>query len=165
MTSNPAHHALFVLSNTLTIVPYIFFLSISKEQTLFAILAFVLYYTFKMTGVFFLQTLPQFSTSALLTISLWIGTVGALFGIFSMVWGSAILPAAALIGGKRGIPPLPYDEPAVIRIVEEAIAQGFDNGRIIAERLNEAGYQTKAGKAWDQDIYSAWKRRPNLEVS
>lgn len=25
--------------------------------------------------------------------------------------------AAALIGGKQGIPPLPYDEPAVIRIV------------------------------------------------
>ncbi|WFL67445.1 hypothetical protein [Pantoea sp. X85] len=67
--------------------------------------------------------------------------------------------AAALIGGKRGIPPLPYDEPAVMRIVEDAIAQGFDNGRIIAERLNDAGYQTKAGKAWDKDIYSAWKRK------
>jgi len=69
------------------------------------------------------------------------------------------IAAAALIGGKQGIPPLPYDEPAVIRIVEEAIAQGFDNGRIIAERLNDAGYQTKAGKAWDKDIYSAWKRK------
>lgn len=67
--------------------------------------------------------------------------------------------AAALISGKQGIPPLPYDEQVVTRVVEETIAQGFDNGRIIAERLNEAGYQTKAGKAWDKDIYSAWKRR------
>lgn len=67
--------------------------------------------------------------------------------------------AAALISGKQGIPPLPYDEQGVIRVVEETIAQGFDNGRIIAERLNDAGYQTKAGKAWDKDIYSAWKRR------
>lgn len=67
--------------------------------------------------------------------------------------------AAALIGGKQGIPPLPYDEQAVIRVVEETIAQGFDNGRIIAERLNEAGLQTKTGKAWDKDIYSAWKRK------
>lgn len=66
--------------------------------------------------------------------------------------------AAALIVGKQGVPGLPYDEQAVIRVVEETIAQGFDNGRIIAERLNEAGYQTKAGKAWDKDIYSAWKR-------
>lgn len=69
------------------------------------------------------------------------------------------LAAAALIGGKQDIPPLPYDEPSVIRIVEEAIAQGFGNGRIIAERLNEGGYQTKTGKAWDKDIYSAWKKR------
>lgn len=69
------------------------------------------------------------------------------------------IAAAALIGGKQGIPPLPYDEQAVISVVKEAIAQGFDNGRIIAERLNEAGLQTKTGKAWDKDIYSAWKRR------
>ncbi|WNN45465.1 hypothetical protein [Winslowiella toletana] len=69
------------------------------------------------------------------------------------------IAAAALIGGKQGIPPLQYDEQAVIHVVEEAIAQGFNNGRIIAERLNDAGYQTKAGKAWDKDIFSAWKRR------
>lgn len=67
--------------------------------------------------------------------------------------------AAALIAGKQGVPVMPYDEQAVIRIVEETIAQGFNNGRIIAERLNEAGYQTKAGRAWDKDIFSAWKRR------
>ncbi|WP_075180628.1 hypothetical protein [Pantoea sp. 1.19] len=67
--------------------------------------------------------------------------------------------AAALIGGKQGIPPNQYDERAVIGIVAATIRQGFDNGRIIAERLNEAGYQTLAGKAWDKDIYSAWKRK------
>lgn len=67
--------------------------------------------------------------------------------------------AAALMGGKQGIPPHPYNEAAVLRVVADTIRQGFDNGRIIAERLNEAGYQTKAGKAWDKDIYSAWKRQ------
>ena len=73
--------------------------------------------------------------------------------------------AAALIGGKQGIPPHPYDEAAVIQIVAGTIREGFDNGRVIAERLNEAGYQTKAGKAWDKDIYSAWKRQgSNLEM-
>ncbi|MEH6372191.1 hypothetical protein [Pectobacterium carotovorum] len=69
------------------------------------------------------------------------------------------LAAASLIGGKQGIPPQSYNETAVIGIVVDTIRQGFDNGRIIAERLNEAGYQTKAGKAWDKDIYSAWKRQ------
>ncbi|CAI1853602.1 Uncharacterised protein [Serratia plymuthica] len=67
--------------------------------------------------------------------------------------------AAALIVGKSGIPPHPYNEKAVIAIVAQTIGEGLDNGRIIAERLNDAGYQTKAGKAWDKDIYSAWKRQ------
>ncbi|EPB0513229.1 hypothetical protein ACRABS_005215 [Salmonella enterica subsp. enterica] len=67
--------------------------------------------------------------------------------------------AAALAGGKQGIPPQPYNEGVVIEIIADTIREGFDNGRVIAERLNEAGYQTKAGKAWDKDIYSAWKRQ------
>ncbi|HDL7178376.1 TPA: hypothetical protein PXM65_001320 [Yersinia enterocolitica] len=67
--------------------------------------------------------------------------------------------AATLAGGKQGIPSHPYNEAAVIEIVAGTIREGFDNGRVIAERLNEAGYQTKAGKAWDKDIYSAWKRQ------
>lgn len=69
--------------------------------------------------------------------------------------------AAALIVGKSGIPPHPYNENAVITIVAQTIKEGLDNGRIIAERLNEAGYQTKTGKAWDKDIYSSWKRQGN----
>ena len=63
------------------------------------------------------------------------------------------------MGGRQGIPPHLYNESAVLQIVAATIQEGFDNGRIIAERLNEAGYQTKAGKAWDKDIYSAWKRQ------
>ncbi|HFD0200870.1 hypothetical protein [Klebsiella variicola] len=63
--------------------------------------------------------------------------------------------AAALAGGNQGIPPTLYNEAAVIGIVADTIREG----RIIAERLNEAGYQTKADKAWDKDIYSAWKRQ------
>ncbi|MBU5414559.1 hypothetical protein [Serratia ureilytica] len=69
--------------------------------------------------------------------------------------------AAALIVGRSGIPPHPYNEKAVIAIVAQTIGEDLDNGRIIAERLNDAGYQTKGGKAWDKDIYSAWKRQGN----
>lgn len=53
--------------------------------------------------------------------------------------------AAALIVGRSGIPPHPYNEKAVIAIVAQTIEEDLDNGRIIAERLNEAGYQTKGG--------------------
>lgn len=71
------------------------------------------------------------------------------------------IAAAALIAGKPDIPPHLYNDKAVIAVVVQTIREGFDNGRIIAERLNKAGYQTKAGKAWDKDIYSAWKRQGN----
>ncbi|OTN77459.1 hypothetical protein A5886_002559 [Enterococcus sp. 8G7_MSG3316] len=109
MKSIKSHQALFILSNTLTIVPYLFFLSISKEQTLAAILSFVLYYTFKMTGVFFLQTIQRFSITALLTISLLIGTIGSLFGLLSGVWENALLPAAALFGlSAAWLPPADF---------------------------------------------------------
>lgn len=72
--------------------------------------------------------------------------------------------AAALAGGKQGIPSQPYNEAAVLQIVADTIREGLDNGRIIAERLNDAGYQTKMGKAWDKDIYSAWKRHGSNTV-
>lgn len=69
--------------------------------------------------------------------------------------------AAGLIGGKQGIPPQPFDQRVVIRLSLTPSGMGFNNGRIIAERLNEAGYQMKAGKARTKDIYSGWRRQGN----
>jgi hypothetical protein len=70
--------------------------------------------------------------------------------------------AASLIAGKADIPPHAYNESAIVAVVNQVLSEGIDNGRIIAERINEAGYQTKAGKAWDKDIYSAWKRHKDI---
>ena len=60
------------------------------------------------------------------------------------------------------IPPYTYNQSAVISVVNLVLSEGIDNGRIIAERINKAGYQTKGGKAWDKDIYSAWKRHKDI---
>ncbi len=54
MKALKSHTALLIISNTITIIPYLYFLSLSKEQSLSAALAFALFYTFRMTGVFFL---------------------------------------------------------------------------------------------------------------
>lgn len=70
--------------------------------------------------------------------------------------------AASLIAGKADIPPRAYNEPAIVAVVNQVLSEGLDNGRVIAERINETGYQTKAGKAWDKDIYSAWKRHKDI---
>ncbi|HAT1528724.1 TPA: hypothetical protein I8W52_003962 [Morganella morganii] len=70
--------------------------------------------------------------------------------------------AASLIAGKADTPPHAYNEPAIVAVVNQVLSEGLDNGRVIAERINEAGYQTKTGKAWDKDIYSAWKRHKDI---
>lgn len=70
--------------------------------------------------------------------------------------------AASLTAGKADIPPYAYNEPAIVAVVNQVLSEGVDNGRVIAELINEAGYQTKAGKAWDKDIYSAWKRHKDI---
>ncbi|HID7801612.1 TPA: hypothetical protein ACXIBI_000948 [Proteus mirabilis] len=69
---------------------------------------------------------------------------------------------ASLIAGKADIPPYTYNESAVVSVANSVLSEGVTNGRIIAEQINEAGYQTKAGKAWDKDIYSAWKRHKDI---
>ncbi|ARX33907.1 hypothetical protein R5M17_002266 [Proteus mirabilis] len=69
---------------------------------------------------------------------------------------------ASLIAGKADIPPYTYNESAVVSVVNSVLSEGVTNGRIIAARINEAGYQTKAGKAWDKDIYSAWRRHKDI---
>lgn len=55
--------------------------------------------------------------------------------------------AAALAGGKQGIPTTLYNEAAVIGIVADTIREGFDNGRIIAERLNGGWLSDKSGQS------------------
>jgi len=98
MKAFKSHTALLIISNTITIIPYLYFLSLSKEQSLSAALAFALFYTFRMTGVFFLQTLTALFATSLLAASVLIGGAGALVGILSTWWSVALLPAAGLLG-------------------------------------------------------------------
>lgn len=61
MKALKSHTALLIISNTITIIPYLYFLSLSKEQSLSAALAFALFYTFRMTGSFSYRRLRRFS--------------------------------------------------------------------------------------------------------
>lgn len=61
-------------------------------------------------------------------------------------------------------PPYTYNEFTVVSVVNLVLSEGegIDKGRIITKQINEAGYQTKGGKAWDKDIYSVWKRHKDI---
>lgn len=53
-------------------------------------------------------------------------------------------PVTFLIAGKADKSHLyTYNESAVVTLV---LSEGIDNGHIIAEQINEAGYQTKGSK-------------------
>ncbi|EQC54528.1 hypothetical protein LLT6_14710 [Lactococcus cremoris subsp. cremoris TIFN6] len=47
--------ALLILSNTIIVLPFMIFIQIAKGTSLLALLPFLLFYTFRMTGIFFIR--------------------------------------------------------------------------------------------------------------
>lgn len=89
----------FILSNTIIFIPYFLFLSLSDGTTLERVLPFVLFYTFRMTGIFLLKSFKLALTSFnVLIISILIGGAGCLIGIFGQFYFPAYLFAAVLLG-------------------------------------------------------------------
>lgn len=75
--------ALNVLSSTVTVLPFIFFLRISGAHTMLSILPFVIFYTLRTTGIFLIRGLKTSLNSAgLVKISLYSGILGSVLGVF-----------------------------------------------------------------------------------
>ncbi|MEI5990336.1 hypothetical protein A5881_001829 [Enterococcus termitis] len=89
----------FILSNTIIFIPYFLFLSLSDGTTLERVLPFVLFYTFRMTGIFLLKSFKLALTSFnVLIISILIGGAGCLIGMLGQFYFPAYLFAAILLG-------------------------------------------------------------------
>jgi hypothetical protein len=89
----------FILSNTLTIIPYFLFLNLNDGLTLEKVLPFVLFYTFRMTGIFLLKSFKLALTSFnILIISILIGGAGCFIGVLGHFYFPAYLLSAVLIG-------------------------------------------------------------------
>lgn len=89
----------FILSNTIIFIPYFLFLSLSDGTTMERILPFVLFYTFRMTGIFLLKSFKLALTSFnVLIISILIGGAGCLIGMFGQFYFPAYLFSAVLLG-------------------------------------------------------------------
>lgn len=91
--------AQFILSNTVIFIPYFLFLSLSDGTTMERILPFVLFYTFRMTGIFLLKSFKLALTSFnVLIISILIGGAGCLIGVLGQFYFPAYLFSAVLLG-------------------------------------------------------------------
>lgn len=89
----------FILSNTIIFIPYFLFLNLSDGVTLERVLPFVLFYTFRMTGIFLLKSFKLALTSFnVLIISILIGGAGCLIGILGQFYFPSYLFSAVLLG-------------------------------------------------------------------
>lgn len=89
----------FILSNTIIFIPYFLFLSLSDGTTLERILPFVLFYTFRMTGIFLLKSFKlALSSFNVLIISILLGGAGCLLGMLGQVYFPSYLFSAILLG-------------------------------------------------------------------
>lgn len=91
----------FVLSNTVILVPYILFLGISDGANWLRIIPFILFYAFRMTGLFLIKGLkPGLDSFTLLVMSLLSGGLGSVLALFGIGYFPLYLLAAILLGAS-----------------------------------------------------------------
>lgn len=99
MGLNLSQSAPFVLSNTIILVPYLLFISLSDGQSWLNILPFVFFYTFRMTGIFLFRGLSLGADSyKLLVTSLIFGGAGSFFGALGSVYFPLYILSGILLG-------------------------------------------------------------------
>ena len=89
----------FVLSNTIIFVPYLLFIGLSNGVKLETTLPFVLFYTFRMTGIFLLRSFKgKIETFTILIVSIIFGGLGCFFGLTAQFFFPLYYLSAILIG-------------------------------------------------------------------
>lgn len=74
--------ALTILSSTIIVLPFMLLIQLSNGQSLLTVLPFVLFYTFRMTGIFFIRGIKtRLHSLSLLKLALYCGLLGCGFGI------------------------------------------------------------------------------------
>lgn len=87
--------ALSIISSTVIVLPFMFFLRISATHTVSSVLPFVIFYTLRTTGIFFIRGIKtSLNSASLLKVSLYSGTLGSIFGILG-----SFLPEFYMISG------------------------------------------------------------------
>lgn len=88
-----------VLSSTVIILPFMFFLKISSEHTVMSVLPFVIFYTLRTTGIFFIRGIKtSLNSASLVKVALYCGTLGAAFGILGSVAPAMYIVAGFFLG-------------------------------------------------------------------
>lgn len=85
----------FLLSNLITIIPYLMYIHLLNGRQVLTVLPFVLFYTFRMTGIFLLKGLKRpIEKYTLMIVALLVGSLGSIFSLLGEMY-----PSFYLIGG------------------------------------------------------------------
>ena len=89
----------FILSNTIILIPYLLFLGLTDSHNWLTILPFTLFYAFRMTGLFLVNSLRfGLDSYTLLMIALLIGGAGSLLGILGVFYFPLFYFSSVLLG-------------------------------------------------------------------
>ncbi|MBE4726726.1 hypothetical protein [Leuconostoc citreum] len=88
-----------VISSTVIVLPFMFFLRISGTHTVLSVLPFVIFYTLRTTGIFLIRGIKtRLNSASLLKVSLYVGTLGSMFGIIGNFFPEFYMISAFFLG-------------------------------------------------------------------
>lgn len=113
----------FILNNTMNLIPYLLYVHLVDGKTAISVLPFVLFYTFRMTGIFLVRGLYQsIEKYTLMMLALLLGSLGGLFTFCGMIYFPFYLLGAVGLGlSAAWLPPAN----ASVNYFEKS--QGFQN--------------------------------------
>lgn len=91
--------ALSIINSTIVLLPFMIFIQIASKGSLLAVLPFVLFYTFRMTGIFLIRGIKtSFNSYTLLKFSLYCGALGCLLGALGSLYFPLYIISGFLLG-------------------------------------------------------------------
>ena len=91
--------ALSIINSTIIVLPFMIFIQIANQHTFISVLPFVLFYTFRMTGIFLIRGIKtSFNSYTLLHFSLYCGSLGCLLGVLGTLYFPLYIISGILLG-------------------------------------------------------------------
>ncbi|MGG5314781.1 hypothetical protein [Enterococcus sp. AZ072] len=89
----------FILSNTIIFVPYLLYIHLIDGRDIITVLPFVLFYTFRMTGIFLIRSLQRsIEKYTLLILALLLGGCGSLLSLIGTLYTPIFILASICLG-------------------------------------------------------------------
>lgn len=90
---------LSIISSTVIVLPFMIFLNWGSSHTVIAVLPFVIFYTFRTTGIFFIRGIKtELNSYTLLKLAIYCGFLGSVFGLLGVAFPDLELVSGLFLG-------------------------------------------------------------------